>query len=527
MTMRLAISLFVAVNVLLLPHGVSTAAALACSVDALQKKALKGTSIVSATMIAANEDRTPDHCLVNGTVATPGNSVTFQVGLPAQWNGKFMFQGVGGFAGSLGSLREGLSRGYATATTDTGHQGASGTDGRWALNDRPKEIDYGHRGTHAATATAQQLTRGYFGNSPRYSYFNGCSNGGRQALMEAQRYPQDFDGIIAGDPSFGALGYVRRALTYQMMLAAPDRVLPAEKLDVLSKGALAACDKTDGIADGLIGDPRHCSFDPATLQCKSGDAVDCLTKGQVDSVKAIYASAETPDGRTIHGFPIGHEAGSTGWQLWISGRAPPSARPDGQLAFDAESATGSPTGYRFMDGFFRYMAFEKDDPSYDWRRFDMSRDLPKIRTMAEILSPTNPDLSAFNKRKGKLLMYHGWADPAISAYGTIAYYEQVIARAGGKARADRFVRLFLASGMHHCRGGPGPNAFDSLAALEDWVEKGIAPAQLIASHSTDGVMNRTRPLCPEPQVAHYVGSGSIEVAGNFRCKDPVHLRPST
>ena len=469
--------------------------------------------------MAPAKENTPEHCVVKGTVATPGNEVTFQVGFPIQWNGKFLFQGVGGFAGSLGSLREGLQRGYATATTDTGHQGASGTDGSWALNNRAKEIDYGHRGTHVTAVAAKALTATYFGNAPKYAYFNGCSNGGRQALMEAQRYPEDFDGIIAGDPSFGALGYVRRALTYQTILASPDSVLTPEKLEVLSAAALKACDKSDGLDDGLIGDPRQCRFDPAVLQCKSGDAADCLTKAQVDSVKAIYAAQKTPDGRTIHGFPVGHEAGASGWPLWISGRNSPVKGPDGRLAFDAGSQTNSPTGYRFADGFFRYMAFEKDDPGYDWRTFKLS-DLPKIATISEILSPTNPDLSAFKKSGGKLLMYHGWADPAISAYGTIDYYQQVVAKSGGKAKADDFVRLFLAPGMHHCRGGPGPNVFDSLTALEAWVEKGQAPTRLIASHSTDGKVNRTRPLCPEPQVARYVGQGSIDDAANFRCEAP-------
>jgi feruloyl esterase len=243
-----------------------------------------------------------------------------------------------------------------------------------------------------------------------------------------------------------------------------------------------------------------------------------LTKGQVESVKAIYASSKTPDGRTIHGFPIGHEDGTTGWQLWISGRTAPTPRADGKLAFNPESTTDSATGYRFVDGFFRYMAFEKDDPSYDWQRFDMARDLRKIKTIAEILSPTNPNLAAFHERGGKLLMYHGWADPAISAYGTIAYYEQVVANAGGNQKADGFVRLFLAPGMHHCRGGPGPNAFDSLTALEQWVEKGLAPDRLIASHSTEGAVDRTRPLCPEPEVARYIGTGSTDQAANFRCE---------
>jgi Tannase and feruloyl esterase len=485
-----------------------------CVVDQLQKKAPAGTTIATAKLVPAT-DKVPSHCLVDGSVVTPGNTVDFRLGLPVQWNGKFYFQGVGGFAGSMGRLDDGLERGYASATTDTGHRSSSGTDGSWALNNRAKEIDYGHRGTHVTAVAAKSLTGAFFGKAPSYSYFSGCSNGGRQALMEAQRYPDDFDGIVAGDPSLGALGYVRRAMTYQSMLASADRVLPPEKLDVLTKAGIAACDKTDGVADGLIGDPRDCKFDPTPLQCKGADAPDCLTAGQLASVKGIYSDQRMPNGQRIVGFPVGHEAGNSGWPLWITGRTPPMQQANGRMGYDKES----PTGFRFADGFFRYMAFETDDPSYDWQtRFDVSRDLPKIATIAEILSPTNADLGKFQASGGKLLLYHGWADPAISAYGTIAYYDDVVKKVGGKQKSDDFVRLFLAPGMHHCRGGPGPDDFDTLTALEHWVEKGVAPAKLLASKSTEGKVVRTRPLCPEPQVARYVGNGSIDDAANFKCE---------
>jgi feruloyl esterase len=474
-----------------------------------------GTTISSATIVPAAA-KLPEHCAVKGSVATPGNTVDFQLALPKDWNGKFLFQGVGGFAGSMGRLDAGLERGYAAATTDTGHQGSSATDASWALNNRPKEIDYGHRGTHVTAVAAKSLTAAYFGSAARYAYFSGCSNGGRQALMEAQRYPEDFNGIIAGDPSFGAMGYVRRALTYQFMLASPDRILPPARLEILSKAVLAACDKNDGVADGLIGDPRMCKFDPTPLQCNSDAGEDCLTAGQLQTVKQIHAESKTPQGERLYGFPVGHEAGATGWPLWITGKVAPTQQPDGTLNFGAES----PTGYRFADAFMRYMAFEQDDPGYDWRHFDMSHDLPKIRTIAEILSPTSPDLKKLQQHGSKLLLYHGWSDPAISAYGTIDYYDKVVKTAGGKQPADDFVRLFLVPGMHHCAGGPGPNSFDTLTALEQWVEKGTPPQRIVASHSTDGKVDRTRPLCPEPQVARYVGTGSIDAAESFKCDVP-------
>jgi feruloyl esterase len=267
----------------------------------------------------------------------------------------------------------------------------------------------------------------------------------------------------------------------------------------------------------LIGDPRQCKFEPSTLLCKAAESSECLTAAQLETVKMIYSDVQLPNGTTLRGFPVGHEGGATGWPLWISGRQAPTKQADGRLWFTEEA---SPTGFRFADGFFRYMAFEQDDPNYDWRTFDVNRDLSKIETISTILSPTNADLKKFGASGKKLLLYHGWADPAISAYGTIDYYNKVVANVGDKKKADNFVRLFLAPGMHHCAGGPGPNSFDAIAAMEQWVEKGVAPDKLIASRSVEGKVQRTRPLCPEPQVAKYVGTGSIDVAENFRCEMP-------
>lgn len=487
---------------------------LRCKVPELQSKAGRDVTIVDATLMEAKQE-VPAHCLVNGKVTTPGNEVSFRLGLPQTWNGKFLFLGVGGFAGSFARLDSGLERGYATATTDTGHQGG-GTDGSWALNSPAKEIDYGHRGTHVTAVASQQLTRSYFGKAASYAYFNGCSNGGRQALMEAQRYPQDFDGIVAGDPSLGTLGYVRRALNYQFMLAAPERVLSPQKLEVVSKAVVAACDARDGATDGLIGDPRLCNFDPDTLRCPAEAATaSCLTTGELATLKFLYSDVPAGDKR-MYGLALGHEAGETGWPQWQTGRVAPTARPDGKLQF----SENAPAGYRFADGYFQFMAFEQDDPSYDWRNFDVQRDLGKIAGSAQRLDPSSADLSKFAKRRGKLLMYHGWADPGISPYGSIAYYERVVAASGGQRAADDFVRLFMVPGMHHCRGGPGADDFDSLGALEQWVEQGKAPAQMIARHSSEQKGTGTRLLCPEPQVARYTGTGSVQAAESYRCAAP-------
>ena len=484
----------------------------ACTVAALRAKAPAGTTITAAGSVAA-DGKLPRYCRVDGHVAVPGNTVNFRLGLPIDWNGKFYFQGVGGLGGNVGSLNAGLARGYASASTDTGH---SSDDEAWGA-DRAKEIDYGHRGTHVTAVAAKALTAAYYGRPAVHAYFNGCSNGGRQALMEVQRYPGDFDGVIAGHPATGTPMQIGRALVYQHMLASADNYLPAAKVDLLAKATLAACDRTDGLADGLIGDPRRCDFRPETLLCAGPDGAACLTRGQVETVKRIYAGAKTAAGEQIAPpFPVGHEDGASGWRQWIVGETAPVSRSDGTLEF----TSNPPAGFRLQEQNFRFLALDKDDPSFGWRQLVLDRDLPRLRVMTEILSPSDPDLRPFKKLGGKLILYHGWADPGISAYGTLDYYEKVVAAVGGRKEADEFVRLFLAPGMHHCSGGPGPNTFDMLPVLEAWVEAGAAPERVIASHTAAATVDRTRPLCAHPRVATYTGNGSIDRAENFQCEAP-------
>ena len=480
----------------------------ACTPAQLQQKAPRDTTITAATIVEA-ANNLPRYCRVDGHVAVPGNTVNFRLGLPVGWNGKFYFQGVGGLGGSIGSLNAGLARGYASASTDTGHQANDETWGQ----DRAKEIDYGHRGTHVTAVAAKALTGAFYNRTPEHAYFNGCSNGGRQALMEIQRYPDDYDGIIAGDPATGTPMQLGRVLIYQHMLASPENYLTPEKVALLDRATLAACDDTDGLKDGLITDPRRCTFNPETLKCAGADGPNCLTAGQVETVKLIYQGVKTPSGEQITApFPPGHEGGNTGWTTWITGTTPPTRLPDGTLDFPGNA----PSGFRLAEQNFRFLALENDDPNYNWRRVKFPDDLPRFKVMTEILSPLDPDLSKFNARGGKMIMYHGWSDPGISAYGTLIYFEQVVKAAGGQQKADEFVRLFLVPGMHHCSGGPGPNTFDMLPVLENWVERGVAPTRVVATHSS----GRSRPLCPHPQVAKYNGSGSIDDAANFSCVAP-------
>ena len=489
----------------------SPAGAVECTVAGLQALAPKGTTITTATPVAA-AGRVPAHCLVDGHATSVGNEVNFRVGLPQQWNGKFYFVGVGGLGGSIGSLARGLERGYAAASTDTGH---TSDDTTWMSN-RAKEIDYGYRGTHVTAVAGKALTTAFYGKPIAHAYFDGCSNGGRQALMEVQRYPDDFDGIIAGDPATGTPMQVGRALVYQKMLARPEHFLTQDAVELVSKATLAACDKTDGIVDGLITDPTRCTFNPDVLACSGGATTGCLNAGQLDVVRQIYGGARLPNGEVYAwGFPPGHEGSATGWRAWISGPEDPQPQPDGTLAYTGRRL---PSGYNLAESNMRALALDNDDPSFSWRTLTFPADLARMKTMSDILSPLDADLRPYQKRGGKLLLYHGWADPAISALGTLGYYNRMATIVGGQAKADAFTRLYLIPGMHHCSGGPGPNEFDMLTPLEQWVERGIAPGPIVATHRTNGQPDRTRPLCPHPQVARYTGTGSVDDAANFRCE---------
>jgi feruloyl esterase len=484
-----------------------------CTVATLQTKSPQGTTITAAAMVKADRNL-PEYCRVDGHASSPGNEVNFRLGLPVTWNGKFLFTGVGGLGGSIGSLNSGLARGYASASTDTGHVS---TDPSWGEN-RAKEIDYGYRGTHVAAVATKALAAAFFSRQPEHAYFDGCSNGGRQAMMEVQRYPTDFDGIVAGDPATGTPMQVGRAIVSQHLLASTENYLSPEKVELLSRATLEACDATDGLKDGLISAPGLCSFKPETLKCAGGaDGPACLTAGQVDTVKMIYAGLKLPNGETYTaGFPVGHEGGPTGWQAWMTGRTPATVQPDGTLAFTAQP----PSGFSLSEQNMRFLALDTDDPGFNWRTLKFPADLPRLKTMSEILSPLDPDLRPYKSRNGRIIIYHGGSDPAISANGTAQYFEKMTRVVGGPKEAEAFARLYLVPGMHHCSGGPGPNSFDMLTALEAWVERGAAPAQIIASHSVNQKVDRTRPLCPYPQIARYSGSGSIDEAANFRCEAP-------
>jgi feruloyl esterase len=432
---------------------------------------------------------------------TSDSHISFELWLPpaTTWNGKFEAVGNGGFIGQIGygALATALRRGYATASTDTGH--ASGNDESWALGHPEKLADWAYRAVHEMTLDSKLIVQAFYGAAPKLSYWNGCSTGGKQGLTEAQRYPNDYDGIIAGAPA-NYITHLQAGSEYTSWVALKDGLdspsyIPPAKYALLHRSALDACDAKDGVADGVIGDPTRCHFDPKSIECKDADGPTCLTAPQVKTAQLIYAGAKYSDGKQI--FP-GFEPGSElGWTGMAAGPAPVS----------------------IATGFFQYMVFS--DPNWDFRTFNVDRDTRTADSrIGNVVNAIDPNLKAFEARGGKIIMYHGWSDQAIAPLNSIDYYESVASKMGGAQKTQNFLRLFMVPGMGHCQGGPGPNTFDSVTALEQWREHNSAPEKIVAWHSTNGTQDATRPLCPYPQAAIYKGTGNTSDAANFTCGNP-------
>jgi feruloyl esterase len=435
-------------------------------------------------------------CRVSGTIAP---QIKFEVWLPdpVSWNGKLEGVGNGGVAGSIaqGSLALALARGYAGVSSDLGHEGGA-IDFRFAVGHPELVADWGHRATHAMTIAAKALVAAYYGRPQSHAYFTGCSGGGRQGLMEAQRYPEDYDGIVAGDPTadFTRLTLGGRLWEAITTLKDPARYIPAAKISVIAHATAAACADQNGV----IEDPLQCRFDPATTECKADDNPDCLTGPQTAALKSIYAGSHDAKGEQIFpGYMPGGELGPMGWGTYVAGDAP-----------------GKASQFLYGGNFARFMVMEKAD--YDPLTFDYEVDLPKaVAKLSGTIDATDPDLSRFAAHGGKLIQYHGWSDPGVAPMSSVNYYEKV-AKTLGKPSTD-FYRLFMIPGMQHCVGGPGTDRFDALAALEQWVEQGRSPDRIVAAHMDGTKVTRTRPLCPYPQVAKWTGKGSQDEAESFTC----------
>lgn len=460
-------------------------------------------------------------CRVEGIAKSEAASrIAFELWLPAadRWNSRMLASGDLGQSGAPNypALNDALTRGFAALGDNLGHQSNAFTSD-WAVGHPERVKDFGYRGSHYSAQAAKAIIAAYYGSGPKHSYFTGCSHGGGSALAEAQRYPEDYDGIIAGAFGTNWTG-VQAAYIYEAQAALNDKAsnLPAAKLALLGKAVVAACDAADGSTDGIIDNPRQCHFDPAVLQCKAGDGPDCLTTPQIEAVKKLYAGPKDSSGKQIF---AGLEPGSEFmWGFLVAGPG------------------------TFLGGdFFKYMVYDGRD--FDWHKFSLDTDVAAAeKKLSADIDNRNGDLSKFAARGGKVLMYNGWADGLIQPGNAIEYYDSVVKAANGDA--GKFARLYLAPGMGHCSSGPGPNAFggtrylnagqpnpptldpehDLISAIVAWVEEGRAPSAIIATKFKDddaakGVAMQ-RPLCPYPEEARYDGTGDTNVAANFSCRGP-------
>jgi tannase/feruloyl esterase len=466
-------------------------------------------SILSATIVAASPDA-PEYCRVSGLIQP---EVRFEVSLPSTWNGRLYMFGNGGYAGEaldatarVATARRALARGFAAVQTNTGHDATIEALGSFAASPQ-KFVDYASRAVHVTALTARRLLQAYYGSPAQHAYFDGCSTGGRQALIEAQRFPDDFDGIVAGAPVLDFSGTMISYAAIQRALSASP--IAAAKMRLVADAVYAKCDAGDGLKDGVIDDPRACRFSPSAdlPHCTAdADGADCFTAAQLRALESVYRAV--PRGTTdfFPGWPVGAEVaaasgGNSAWVPWFV--APPNGRP---------------IQTNFGETFFKFMAFGSPRPSYDWLSFSVDADLEKIGAARAILDATNPDLSRFKARGGRLVSYFGWADPALNPLMGVRYYESVVGQIGPST--TDFYRLFMVPGMFHCGGGIGTSTFDALTPLVEWVEKGTAPPSIPAARLVDGKVVRTRPLCPYPQVARYKGAGSIDDAASFACAAP-------
>lgn len=435
----------------------------------------------------------PEHCRVSALLRPAADSeIEMALWLPENWNGRYLALGNGGWAGSISyeAMARGLQGGYAVASNDTGHKGGSAA---FVLDAPDRLVDFGHRAMHVMTLAAKAMIEQHYAAAPSRSYFQGCSTGGRQGLMEAQRYPQDYDAIIAGAPvnNMFALSAMQMH-SHTSILRDRSLYLPEDKVRLLHEAVLSACEHEDGVRDGFLSDPQACDFDPAALLCSDGsDAQSCLSPGQVESARAAYAPLLTSDGKPV--YP-GHARGfELAWRMPAADASPPTLQSDA----------------------FQYVVHRS--PEWDWQSFDLDSDFPLAVAAAGEVHAVDPDLSEFKARGGKLLIYHGWNDPGPSPLNTLDYLHAVEEAMGG--RQDDWLRVFMMPGMEHCRGGVGPDQADFLGAMQAWLEQDNPPESITAARLREGVVDMTRPLCPFPAVASWTQRGNPDDAANYECRE--------
>jgi feruloyl esterase len=438
----------------------------------------------------------PAHCRVSGVISP---EIGFEVNLPAKWNRRMYMIGNGGLAGEqpddpgrAAQRGAALANAFVMVSTDTGHNATKEPSGVFAQRNPATAVDYAYRAVHLTAVTAKKIADAYYGSKVAHAYWNSCSNGGRQGLIEAQRYPDDFDGIVANAPWVDQTGFTIDAVWNQRALT--EAPVSLDKLKLVAERAMAKCDKIDGLADGLIDDPRKCNFDPAR-------DVPELTAAEASALKKVYGGVTSNGKPFFPGFMIGSE-NNGGWaNLIVPG-------PRG----------GDPADFNLAQGVMKYLVFTPPKPEWDFKTFDFDRDVTLVDRWGQMANAKNPDLSAFRKRGGKLVMTYGWADAILQPLMGVSYYENAVAKNGPKT--TDFFRLFMVPGMAHCGGGVGPDQNDAVSAIIDWVEKSKAPESIVARKIVNGEVTRSRPLCPYPQVARYKGNGSIDDAANFSCVAP-------
>ena len=469
---------------------------------------LNNSSITKTENIRAS-GTSPSHCKVTGVIET---EINFELLLPEEWNGRFMMGGGGGYVGTVqnSALSYGaLEQGYATVGTDTGHVGG-GIEASWAFNNPERQENFGHRAIHLTAEVAKALIEHHYSQAPEYSYFIGCSRGGGQGMMESQRYPNDFDGIVAGAPAYYwtalTAGFVQ---TQQAIYPTGDTnnpVLTPENLELLSSSILSACDETDGVKDGMMTDPRQCPFSPTDLPLCPNDtsAADCVTSRQLAAIQAVYNGPTANDEQLFFGFNYGGENEPGGWDSWVVGGGP-------------LQMPGMPNAhYGFGTELYKYFVF--NDPEWDYTKYDFSTWRTDTAAASKILDAIDTDLSAFRNQNGKIIYWTGWSDLALTPLGTINYYEELEARDND---VRDYARLYMLPGVLHCANGPGPDQVDWVEAIRTWVEDGQAPDRLVASkRNQDGQIALTRPVCPYPEIAVYDGSGDSNNESSFTCTIP-------
>lgn len=500
--------------VLLVTFSAAPLAAASC--ESLTSLALPNTTITSAQTVAAGDftppassardlgapvdwKQLPAFCRVTATIhPVPDSDIKIEVWLPIAgptptWNSEFEADGNGGWTGSINYkyLGAALGRGFAAAMTDTGHQGGSAS---FALGHPEKVIDFGYRAVHEMTLKSKAIVEAFYGQAPKLSLWNGCSAGGREGLKEAQMFPEDYDGIVAGDPIADLVGRSLGGVWMAQAVHQEDAsLITPEKYAVIHKAVLETCDAMDGVKDGVIENPMLCKFDPATIACKDGNSTGCLTAPEVEAARKVYSGVINSKTKEV---------------------VFPGLAPGSELGWGTQAG---PRPFGAATDYFKYIVFK--NPDWDYKTLNFGDDIALAEQADHgTINATNPNLRAFFERGGKILQYHGWSDQQMSAGTSPKYYDSVLSAVGDEKLVQRSYRLFMVPGMRHCGGGEGADTFDKLGTLEEWVKSGKAPDRIVASRVEAGKVVRTRPLCPYPQTAVYNGTGSTDDASNFTCK---------